>query len=211
MQSRTDETGLLLQAKSPKSRQQVLANLFTQHRDRLSTTVQLRLDRRLQARVDPSDVLQDAFLEASRRLEDFLRKPEVPIIIWLRFLVLQKLQDFHRRHLGSRKRDARRESPRGLPEATSAVLAESLVSREPPPSAGVSEAERKKAIEKALETLSPLDREILALRCFEGLTGPEVAHALGMKAETVRSRYLRALDRLRRESGRRDGGKGGSP
>src|SRR5262245_46924903 len=77
-----------------------LTALFDRYRDRLRLMVHLRLDRRLQARVDGSDVIQEAFLEASQRYEHFKTKPTMPLFLWLRFLVGQRLMLMHRRHLG---------------------------------------------------------------------------------------------------------------
>src|SRR5689334_18117152 len=89
--------------------EQALGDLFDRHRDRLRRMVQLRLDRRLQGRIDPSDVLQETYLEVSRALAAYLREPSMPFFLWLRFLTGMKLQALHRRHLGTKLRDAGRE------------------------------------------------------------------------------------------------------
>ena len=84
--------------------------LFDRDRGRLRRMVALRLDRRLQGRIDPSDVIQDAYLEAARRLPEYLREAApMPLFLWLRFLTAQALQALHRRHLGAQARDAGRE------------------------------------------------------------------------------------------------------
>src|SRR6266851_7928213 len=88
---------------------EALGELFQRHRDRLRRMVQLRIPNRLQGRLDPSDVLQEAYLEFSRSLKDYLRNPEIPLFLWLRLLTGRKLQALHRRHLGTKVRDAGRE------------------------------------------------------------------------------------------------------
>ena len=106
-----DDTSQLterLQAAGGRAQQQ-LAELLAQCRGRLRKMVEVRLDRRLQGRVDPSDVIQEALLEASSRLQDYLRDPSMPFFLWLRFITRQKLMVLHRRHLGTRARDANRE------------------------------------------------------------------------------------------------------
>jgi RNA polymerase sigma-70 factor (ECF subfamily) len=111
--------------------------LLQRHRDRLRRMVALRLDRRLQGRLDPSDVLQEAFLEASARLPDYLRQPALPFFLWLRLLTGQKMAELHRHHLGAQMRDAAREISlyRGaLPGASSAALAAQLLGHDTRPS-----------------------------------------------------------------------------
>ena len=76
--------------------------VLAQHRERLRRMVALRMDRRLQGRVDPSDVIQDAYLEAARRLPEYIRESApMPVFLWLRYLTAQALQTLHRRHLGA--------------------------------------------------------------------------------------------------------------
>src|SRR5947209_1813807 len=84
---------------------------FALHRDRLRWMVRLRLNRRLQGRVDPSDVLQDAYLEACRRLGEYLKAPRLPFFLWLRHLTALKLLALHRQHLRTGMRDAKQEAP----------------------------------------------------------------------------------------------------
>ncbi len=89
--------------------QEALRLLFSANRDRLKRMIHPRLNRRIQARVDPSDVLQEAYLEASRCLADYARGPVLPFFLWLRHLTALKLSEVHRRHLGTKRRDADRE------------------------------------------------------------------------------------------------------
>ncbi len=184
------------------------AALLAEHHDRLRRMVALRLDHRLSGRVDPSDVLQDTYLEALAQLPEYLRDPKLPLFLWLRFLAGHRLGRVHRRHLGTAARDAAREVSldRGpMPAASSAALAAHLLGREPRPSEVAVRAERARRLREALDCLDPLDREVLALRHFEQLSRAEVAELLGVSEAAAGKRYLRALDRLR---GHLDGGLG---
>jgi RNA polymerase sigma-70 factor, ECF subfamily len=174
--------------------------LLTRHGDRLRRMVALRLDRRLQGRIDPSDVLQEAYLEASARLPEYLRRPTMPFFLWLRFLTGQKLLELHRRHLGAQMRDAGREVSlyRGtLPETTSAALAAQLLGHATRPSEAAIRAEVKLRLQEALNRMDPLDREVLALRHFEQLSTAETARVLGLSEAAAGKRYVRALKRLK--------------
>jgi RNA polymerase sigma-70 factor (ECF subfamily) len=180
--------------------QQALGLLLAHYRDRLRLMVSLRLDRRLQGRIDPSDVLQEAFLEATERLADYARAPDMPFFLWLRFLTAQKLLILHRRHLGTKARDAGREVSlyRGpLPEASSAALAAQLVGHTTTPSEAAMRAELQVRLQEALNRMEPLDREVLVLRHFEQLTNGETAQVLGLRESAASQRYARALLRLK--------------
>jgi RNA polymerase sigma-70 factor (ECF subfamily) len=174
--------------------------LLERHRQRLRRMVALRLDRRLQGRIDASDVVQEAFLEASNRLADYVRRPDMPFFLWLRFLTGQKVLELHRHHLGTRMRDAGREIAlyRGaLPEASSAALAAQLLGHDTRPSEAAIRAERKIRLQEALNSMDPLDREVLALRHFEQLNNAETAQALELPESTASKRYIRALKKLK--------------
>lgn len=174
--------------------------LLQRHRERLRRMVALRLDRRLQGRIDASDVIQDAYQEAWLRLPEYIRKRPAPFFLWLRFLTGQKLQELHRRHLGTRMRNAAREvSLYGgdVPEASSAALAAQLMGRELRPSEAAVRAEMKRRLLEALDALDPMDREVLALRHFEHLNNVETAQVLGLATSAASKRYLRALKRLK--------------
>lgn len=177
-----------------------LAEAFSQHRPRLRRMVQLRLDRRLQGRVDPSDVLQEAYLEVARSLADYLRDPQIPFYLWVRFVTGRKLQAVHRHHLGVHARDAGREVSlhRGaLPQASSASLAEQLLGRYSSPSQAVVKAELRLRVQEALDGMDPIDREVLALRHFEELSNAETAQVLGIGEAAASHRFVRALRRLK--------------
>jgi RNA polymerase sigma-70 factor (ECF subfamily) len=174
--------------------------LLTRHADRLRRMVALRMDQRLQGRIDPSDVIQESYLEASRHLAEYLRDPSLPFFLWLRGIAGNKLRELHRHHLATQLRDAGREVSiyRGtLPEATSAALAARLMGHETRPSEAAVRAEVKVRLQEALNSMDPIDREVLALRHFEQLTPAETARVLGIKEKAGGMRYVRALRRLK--------------
>jgi RNA polymerase sigma-70 factor (ECF subfamily) len=171
--------------------------------------VALRLDRRLQGRVDASDIIQEAHLEATARLREYARNPAMPWFVWLRFLVGQQLMTVHRRHLGAQARDAGREisiHQGALPEATSASLAARLLGRNTRASEALARAERRLRLEEALNRMDPLDREVLALRHFEQLSNVETAAVLGIHESAASKRYLRALKRIKEVLAQMPGG-----
>jgi RNA polymerase sigma-70 factor (ECF subfamily) len=180
--------------------QHALGELWDRYRERLKRMVRLRLDRRLQGRLDPSDVLQEAFLDFARRAGEFAEKPEVSFFLWLRTLTGQRLQMLHRQHLGAKMRDAAREISlhRGpMPQATSVSLAAQLLGHFTSASAKVARAEMQILLQEALNGMDPIDREILALRHFEELSNTETAEVLGIDPSAASSRHVRALKRLR--------------
>ena len=173
--------------------------IFSQHRERLRRMVDIRLDRRLQARVDASDVIQDAYLEVAQRLEEYLRDPKLPLFLWLRLVVGQRLMKVHRQHLGTQLRDAGREVSlyrEALPAASSAALAAHLLGKHTSPTQAAIRAERLLRLQEAINTLDPIDREVLSLRHFEELTRAETAQVLGIAEAAAAKRYVRALKRL---------------
>ena len=179
---------------------QALNQLLGLYRERLRWMVRLRLNRRLQGRVDPSDVLQEAYLEVCKGLSDYLREPRLPFFLWLRHVTGQKLLAVHRQHLGTQMRDAHQEVSlyRGaLPQASSVSLAAQLLGRLTSASQAAVRAETQLRVQEALNSMDPLDREVLTLRHFEMLTNEETAQVLGMKKSAASNRYIRALKRLK--------------
>jgi RNA polymerase sigma-70 factor (ECF subfamily) len=177
-----------------------LAELFERHRSRLEQMVRLRLDRRLQGRLDPADVLQEAYLDVARRFAEYVADPAVPFYLWLRFLTGQRLVDLHRQHLGTKMRNANLEVSlyRGdLPRASSASLAELLLGRLTSASRAAIRAETQLRVQDALNAMDPTDREVLVLRHFEMLSNEETAQTLGLKPSAASNRHLRALKRLK--------------
>jgi RNA polymerase sigma-70 factor (ECF subfamily) len=180
--------------------QAMLGELLAKYRPRLRRMVRLRLDRRLQGRVDQSDIIQEAYLEAAQRLPEYVHNPTMPFFLWLRFIAMQRLALAQRRHLGTRAREAGREvalHAGALPHATSAALAAGLIGKLTSPSNAVARTEMKLKLQDALNAMEPLDREILALRHFEQLSNLETAVVLDIKPTAASNRYVRALERLR--------------
>lgn len=180
--------------------QAVLSQVWEQHRERLRRVVKLRLDRRLQGRVDPSDVLQEAYLDFARRAAEYVAQPDMPLFLWMRYLTGQRLQLLHRHHLGAQMRDAGREVSlhRGaMPLATSVSLAAQLMGRFTSVTQAVQRAELQLILQGVINDMDPLDREILALRHFEEMSNAETARILGMTESAASTRHVRALKKLR--------------
>ena len=178
--------------------QPALAELFARHRDKLRRMVQLRLDHRLTGRVSPSDVLQEAYIDALKRIDHYFEKPDQPFFGWLRLVVGQRLADVHREHL-AQKRDVGHEVPihRGGPGADSACLAACLLGSGTSPSHAAARTESFARLEEALDRMDALDREVLALRHFEELSNTDTAEILGIQPAAASKRYVRALARLK--------------
>jgi RNA polymerase sigma-70 factor, ECF subfamily len=177
-----------------------LAVLVDRHRDRLDRMVRLRMDRRLQGRVDPADVVQEAYLAVRGKFPRCWEDSRLPFFLWLRLEVGQKLVDVHRFHLGTRMRDAGQEVSlhRGpLPPVTSLSLAEQLLGKLTTASHAAMRAELKVRVQEALNSMDPHDREVLILRHFEELSNSETAQVLGIKPTAAVNRYVRALKRLK--------------
>jgi RNA polymerase sigma-70 factor, ECF subfamily len=179
--------------------QQPLGSQFMEHWDRLHRLVQIRLDRRLHGRVNPSDVLQEAYLEVVRSMPGYLSNPKIPFFHWLRHITVVKLMALHRKHLGTHARDAGRDVHLGgtRPQTSSVALAAQLLGRLTSPSEAAARVELQARVQEALSSLDNLDREVLALRHFEQLTNTETARALGLSEAAASNRYVRALKRLR--------------
>jgi len=170
---------------------------FTEFRDQLRALVQLRLSPRLNGRLDPSDVIQEAYLEATERFGEYQRNPTLSPYLWLRFLTLQRLGIVHRRHLHTHKRAAGKEAMMPEIEVSSIVLADWLIDSGTSPSKSALKHECRDRLYEALETMSAQDREILTARHLEQLSNEEAAQALGITTAAASRRYYRALDRLR--------------
>jgi RNA polymerase sigma-70 factor (ECF subfamily) len=174
--------------------------IVAESRQRLRRMVAFRLDHRLQGRIDPSDVLQDAYIEAWQDLDAYLRLPALPFFLWVRGIAGNKLRELHRRHLGTQMRDPRREVSLyddALPETTTTALAAGLLDHLTRASEAAIRVELKLRLQDALNTMDPLDREVLALRHFEQLSPAETAQVLGIKEKAAGMRYVRALRRLK--------------
>jgi RNA polymerase sigma-70 factor (ECF subfamily) len=169
--------------------------LFARHRDFLCLVVRLRIDDRLRARVDPSDVVQEAQADAFRRLRDFLDRRPMPFRLWLRKTTQERLLKVQRAHLEAGRRDAGREVP--LPEQSSLLLAGRALTSGSTPSQRLDRSETARRVREAVAALPETDREVLLMRNFEGLSNQEVAYLIGLDPATASKRHGRALLRLR--------------
>ncbi len=177
-----------------------VGRLFESQRERLERLIQFRMHARLRSRVNASDVIQETFLDASRRLKEFAENPEVPFYVWLRFLACQRLAQLHRHHLNRQLRSAQREV--SLDEAgnlswTSSGLASQIAGTLTSPSMAAQKDELQTQLLEVLDRLDEMDREILVLRHFEQLTNSECANILQISPTAASNRYIRALERLR--------------
>ena len=180
--------------------EEAVARLFDQYRAKLARMIVLRMDARLAGKVDVDDVLQDAFIEANRRVGGFLCQPNVPFFVWLRQLTGQILIDLHRRYLGAQMRDASREvslDPWGAASHGSALLLAQLSASLTSPSQCAVRNETVEQLRVALQKLGTIDRQVLLLRHLEELGNNEVAEILGIDKCAASKRYVRALGRLR--------------
>ncbi len=172
--------------------------LFAQHRDRLRSMVRLRMDRRLAARMDPSDVVQEALMEAAGKLSEYLAKRPVPFYPWLRRLTWEKLVKLHERHRDAGKRSVLREEVVALelPDDSALNLARRLAAHGSSPSEKLVHKEMRERVRSALARLPEGEREVLVLRYLEELPTAEVASVLQISEGAVKMRHRRALERL---------------
>src|SRR5262249_34830332 len=172
--------------------------LLQRHRRRLGRMVAVRFDPRLAARVDPSDVVQETLAEAAANLARYPQKRPPPFYPWLRPSAQRRLIELYRRHVQARRRSVTREvGPTGLPDHSALALADRLFARTSSPSARLRRQERRDQVRAALAALPEQDREVLVLRILEALPTRETPALLRIPHVAVRSRQVRALDRLK--------------
>ena len=175
---------------------QAFDDLFARHRPYLRQMVELRLDPKLRSRVDPSDVVQEAHLEAFRRLSTYLHERPMPFRLWLRQIAYDRALKAWRYHRGTARRAAGREVP--LPERSSLELARQLLAGGSSPSQALDRGDLARRLRQAMAQLPQNDREVILMRHFEGLSNQEVGCVLGMDPGTISKRHGRALLRLHR-------------
>ncbi len=175
--------------------------LLDRHRNALRRMIELRLDRRIQQRVDASDIVQEVLIEANRRLRNYLDDPVMPFHLWLRQMAKDRIIDAHRRHRASRKRSVDREQAMVAPAAfdhSTIELAAQLCDPELTPAAAATMQELQRRFQAALGTMEEHDREIVLMRHFEQLSNQDVAQTLGLTEPAASMRYLRAIRKLRK-------------
>ncbi|HXY36221.1 MAG TPA: sigma-70 family RNA polymerase sigma factor [Planctomycetaceae bacterium] len=192
-----DEEALVLRLRDGD--RDALGELFSLHRQRIWRMIRFRMDRRLAARIDPDDVLQEAFLAARARIDNFLAEPHGSFFVWLRMIALQSLFDQHRHHIGAEMRNAARDVRIDQPDSanTSLCLATQLAGTLTSPSQAAAGHEMIQKLEQAIGSMAELDQEIIAMRHFEDLTNVEAAEALGISPTAASNRWVRALARLK--------------
>ncbi len=194
-----NETQLLLDG-AQNGESDAVNRLMERHRDTVRRIVQMRLDRKIQRRVDVSDVVQDVLIEANRRLDDYMRNPVLSFRVWLRQIARDRIIDAHRRHRVSAKRSVDREQamavPAGLDQSTYDLAAQ-ICDPELTPAARATQRELARRVEASLAMLSEQDCEIIVMRHYEKLSNQETAQSLELSEPAASMRYLRALRRLK--------------
>ena len=172
-----------------------LGDYLNENRSRLKRFVTARIDRRLSARLDESDIIQGTFLEASKRLDSFLENPEVSPFVWLRFMATQYAARIHRDHIKVQKQSAKAEVPGGDPAIENLML--DLSQAISSPHSQIVRRELQERVRAVLHELSDSDRELLTMVHLEELTVSEAAEVIGDSYDTVRKRHFRAMKRLK--------------
>jgi len=190
------DTELLLQRAEAGDRD-ARGELLERHSPRLRRLIGIRLDPRLAARIDPSDVLQETLAVADRRLPAFLRDRPLPFYPWMRRIAADRITDAYRRHLGAGRRSVKREEPPGLPGESVVELANRLAAPTSGPSARLHRQERSGRVRDALKSLPEKEREVLVLRYLEDLSTADAAAVMGVSESAIKMRLVRALQRLR--------------
>lgn len=196
--SQSPETEGLLE-RAAQGDQRAVEQLLTQYRPRLRKMVMVRMDPRLKARMDPSDVVQEAIMDATRMMPEYLRDRPLPYYPWLRQIAWQRLYDLHRRHVEAKKRSVTREDVEAmmLSDGSIVQLAERVVASGTSPSMNLFRKELRRRVRDALGQMKAEDREVLVLRYLEQLDANEIAAIVGVSRDAVNMRHLRALKRLR--------------
>ena len=180
--------------------QEALANLFSLYKKQLRAMIAFRLDRNLKGRVAPSDILQEAFMDLAKKLPDFNDK-QMSFFVWLRLVTHERLLLVHRQHLGTQKRDPRREIQvdHESRNASSIDLTAHLIGKYSSVIGKAIHKEQSIRLRAVIDGMDDHDREIIAMRVFEGLTNGESSEVLGLDKKTASKRFVRAMDKIRKE------------
>jgi RNA polymerase sigma-70 factor (ECF subfamily) len=195
----SDQTEELL-ASAKTGDEDAINRLLEKHRVAVRRLVELRLDRKVQRRVDVSDVVQDVMIEASGRLDKYLDDPVMAFHLWLRQIAWDRIIDTYRRHRVSAKRNMDREQPMTAavgPDQSTLDFAVQLHDPGITPAAAATQKEIASRVESGIELLGDQDREIIIMRHYEHLSNQEIAQVLGLNAPAASMRYLRAVRRLK--------------
>jgi len=191
-----------------------LASLFDRERPRLERMILLRLDRRLQRRIDPADVVQETYLAVREKFSQFAARGQLPFFVWVRMEATQKLVDVHRRHVGAQMRGIGQEVSLyayadHLPAMDSGFAVQLIADLSTASEVAIRD-ELIAQVQNVLNLMEPMDREILVLRHFEDLSNVESALTLEISPTAASNRYVRALQRLKRVIESQPGDTGGA-
>jgi RNA polymerase sigma-70 factor (ECF subfamily) len=172
-----------------------IAELFAHYRPQLAQMLRIRMPAALSARVDPSDVLQEVYLDVTRQIRSWVSNRKVTFYVWLRTLTWERLAKLQRRHLQAQRRTVFREIT--LPLESSVDLACQLIAQQSSPSQALLHNELRRRVQSAIASLEDEDREVILMRDFEGMANHDVAQVLGISASGATRRYGRAIFRLK--------------
>jgi RNA polymerase sigma-70 factor (ECF subfamily) len=177
-------------------RVEVIGRLCDHYRNRLLGMIAIRMDQRLATRFGESDVLQEVYIEAVRRIDEYAADSRVDFYVWLRGLAMQRLAKLSRDHIHAGKRTTQREVD--LNGGSAVLLANHMFATKPGPLTNLIHKELRHQLQLALERLPAEQREVIAMRHFEQMSNREVAQALGVSESGATRRYGRALRQLQR-------------
>jgi RNA polymerase sigma-70 factor, ECF subfamily len=173
--------------------------LLLRYRAWLRLLARLQIDSRFQGKFDPSDIAQQALLEACRALTQFRGQTEAELTAWLRQVLAHVLAHEVRRQT-TQQRDLSREVSLEQDLARSSQqMAAVLAGAGPTPSRQAEQHEQELLLAEVLARLPEDYREVIHLRNLEGLPHEEVARRMGRGVGAVRMLWVRALARLRQE------------
>lgn len=172
----------------------VLGNAIEQYRGQLLATISCRASENLKRCMSAEDILQEAFIEAYKRLDYLNEKPEISLLVKLRTIVMQTIVD-KERYYGADKRDVGKEVYDNIDDSQTNLL-NNLADSISTPSKKVMRKERAVIVRQIIDELSPQDQDIIFLRHFEQLDFDDCAEILNVSVDAVKMRYYRALSRL---------------
>jgi RNA polymerase sigma-70 factor (ECF subfamily) len=195
----SDDTDALLR-KAQAGDDSARHELLERHRDRLRRMIAVRMDPRLKKRADPSDVVQETLVLASRRLDEYLKDQPIPFYPWLRQLAWDQLVSFHRKHLYASRRSRRREEDvaAAISDESVAELASCLLDAKADPLSRMVRRELQERVRRAIDQLPEKYREILVMRHLEQLSTADTAAVLKIGPSAAKMRHLRAVEQLKK-------------
>jgi RNA polymerase sigma-70 factor, ECF subfamily len=192
------DPGLLLQ-RARAGDGTAFGGLLECYRNYLTLLARLQIGRRLQGKLDPADVVQEAFLRAHHCFGQFRGECEAEFIAWLRQVLASRIAELARHYYSAQRRDVRLERELAMDlDQSSRDLDRALVAPGSSPSQQASRREQAVVLADALEQLPPHYREVIILHQLEDRSFPDVARRMGRSLDSVKNLWVRALGRLRR-------------